>query len=83
MQWFTFSIADDRRDGPTLEYIIVNDLSRAMELAAERLLISEHFQSVTIIQQGLELCFLDRTDLEKVEGLLSSPPTGDNGRLST
>ncbi len=62
MGTYVFNILDDRYVEPTIEFVEVRDVRRARSLAGQRLLLSPHFTSVSVVQDMTELFRIDRTE---------------------
>jgi len=61
MQTFELFIEDDRYTVPTLEFVPVGDAARARQVAAERLFVSMHHQSVEVRFDNERICYLSRS----------------------
>jgi len=60
MRTFNFLISDDRYAVPTLAIVMVNDASRAIELARKRLNDSPHHLAIEIHEGDEQVARLDR-----------------------
>lgn len=52
MRTFSYFIQDDRYSVPTLQFAVVPDEQRALELARRQLMSSQHYWSIEVHENG-------------------------------